>query len=342
MREWDLFHHKEISRCYLQIHFRCFAGIESLEKSPGTDGLRCDRERGQIASDHSGTTTFFFEERRISVFGLLSTNGQYPTTSKSLPAFYSVLILGDFMFSPDASWDSEWRAGLEGTIAFHAAVFASVSLWQTKWNEVLYQIDERIHARLEDTLNLEKINMCMFDNDFERSKLYVTILQVLRIFSEFIGTVSDDLRLLDDLFLKNDNFPMPDMRPDELRIMRSNWESVKEFQKQTEERLLGRISQKMEEVKSLRDGLFNATSLREANLSSREAQRSALIGRCVLIFTVVTVLYLPPSFISTVLDMDIFENEVDFAQTTWEYKVTVVPLSLVTYLLAFASIIAVD
>jgi hypothetical protein len=33
----------------------------------------------------------------------------------------------------------------------------------------------------------------MFDDDFERSKLYFTILQILRIFGEYIRTMSADL-----------------------------------------------------------------------------------------------------------------------------------------------------
>jgi hypothetical protein len=38
-----------------------------------------------------------------------------------------------------------------------------------------------------------------FDLDFERSRVYFTILQVLRIFNECIQTVSRDLRALDSL-----------------------------------------------------------------------------------------------------------------------------------------------
>ncbi|KAI0436815.1 hypothetical protein F4803DRAFT_556640 [Xylaria telfairii] len=184
-----------------------------------------------------------------------------------------------------------------------------------KWTILLDQIDKHLSVRLEHTLDPEEINKWMFDSNFKRSELYVTTLQILRIFNEYI---------------------------------------LKQFQKQAQENLLGRILLKTEEVKSLRDGLFNATSLREANLSSRlaelssrqtelslrEAHRSVVMGRYVLIFTVVTILYLPPSFISTVLDMDIFKK--DIAQTRWEYKVSVVSVSLLTYLLSFAAIIAVD
>ncbi|KAI0438448.1 hypothetical protein F4803DRAFT_534898 [Xylaria telfairii] len=55
-----------------QIHLRCFEAIESLEESLCNDGLKCDRERGQIAAEKPNAAPFFFEERRISVFGLLS------------------------------------------------------------------------------------------------------------------------------------------------------------------------------------------------------------------------------------------------------------------------------
>jgi hypothetical protein len=257
-RGWDfLSRDGNFERCYPQVHFRCFEAVTSQKKHLGTGGLKCDRERGEIALK----APYHFEERRISLFGLLSLYHNF-VRDGCPPAFYSVLVLSDFEVEPDESWDSEWRAGLEGTITFHAAVLASVSLWQTKWNDVLDNIDECLRVRLKHTLDPEEINMWMFDKtEFERSKLYVTILQILRIFGECIRTVSDDLRTLDRLFLKDDHFPMPDMSSDELRIMRSNWESVKEFQKQAEEILLERISQKTEEVKSLRDGVLSSNNL---------------------------------------------------------------------------------
>ncbi|KAI0102748.1 hypothetical protein GGR51DRAFT_526107 [Nemania sp. FL0031] len=332
----------------LQIHFRCFEAVKSLKRSQGTDGLMCYREQGQIPSKTGITAPYYFEERRISMFGVLSVSEQtehqgdyFVPPSQSSPVYYNILILGDFKFDPSENWKFEWSAGLEGTVAFHAALFECVSIWQTKWNGLLDDVDEHISVRLEDTLDPNEIDKWMFDETgFERSKLYVTVLQVLRIFSEYIPAVSDDLRSLDRLFLQEEDFPMTNMTPEELRMMRSNWKSVKEFQKKAEDILLGRISQKTEEVKSLRDGLFNASSLREANNSSREARRATSMGRYVLVFTVVTILYLPPSFISTVFALDIFKT--DIAQGKWEYKVSLVSVSLVTYLLAFASIIAVD
>ncbi|KAJ8126151.1 hypothetical protein O1611_g7486 [Lasiodiplodia mahajangana] len=314
-------------RYYLQAHFRYFTGVESPMTSQNLNGLRCYREQGEIVSDIPGLASYFFEERRISVFGLISGNAA-DDFANDTPAFFSVLVLGEHPFRELDKYDLKWRPGLEGTIAFQLAVLASLDLWETEWYRMLDGIDDCLR------IGLKEIDKWMFDDNFERSKLYFTVLQILRIFGDRIRTVSSDLHMLDDLFLKRTDFPMRRMRQHELQAMRSNWELVRATQKKAERCLLDRILSKTEEMKSLRDGLFNATSLREAN-------RSSVMGRYVLIFTVVTVLYLPPSFISTVLDMDIFKKN-DLAETTWEYKVSLVSVSLFTYIVALAGVIAVN
>lgn len=96
----------------------------------------------------------------------------------------------------------------------------------------------------------------MFDDGFERSRVYFTILQILRIFGDCIRTLSADLHVLDDFFLMGRPvFPLNDMRPNELRILRSNWDLVMAVQQSTAERLLDRLSKKEDELKSLRDGV---------------------------------------------------------------------------------------
>ncbi|KAI0430427.1 hypothetical protein F5Y09DRAFT_341723 [Xylaria sp. FL1042] len=145
-----------------------------------------------------------------------------------------------------------------------------------------------------------QVSEWMFDANFERSSLYSTLLQVLRIFGEHIRTVSDDLDSLSSLLLNPANgLPFRD-----------------------------------QEIKSLRDGLFSATSLREAN-------RSATMNHYVIIFTVVTVLFLPPTFTPTVFALDFFKKS-DPRQTAWEFKVTTVVISLVTYITAGLCVIAVN
>ena len=62
----------------------------------------------------------------------------------------------------------KWCAGLEGTIAFHAAVFASVGPWETDWNKVLEEINDCLRLELKKDLKPDKIEKWMFDDDFER------------------------------------------------------------------------------------------------------------------------------------------------------------------------------
>lgn len=246
---------------YIQIHFRCFRRITSWESSDGTDGLLCQRQRGQILSSAQGVAPLLFEERRISIFGLLSdSSDQHLNLSeKSIPAMYRVLILADrgidFALSQANDSKLEWRTGLEGTIALHAAIFAAVSVWETEWNSIMDQVDEHLRFQLSQTMNTDEISKWMFDGNFERSRIYFTILQILRVFGECIRTVSEDLRTLDDLFYKpHKGFPQ-NFVDDELLVLRSNWESIIKHQKVVEERLFGRVLNKTEEVKSLRDGV---------------------------------------------------------------------------------------
>ncbi|KAJ2991175.1 hypothetical protein NUW58_g2616 [Xylaria curta] len=320
-------------RHYLQVHFRYFIGVQPPMERQDAFGLKCDRSRFEIVSDKKEVASSFFEERRISVFGLVSGNPS-GDLGKAIPAFYDVLILGEEKPYHPKSYNLKCCVGLEGAVAFQVAVFEIVNVWETEWNSVLTRIDDFLQSQIGDTLLPKAINKLMFDNNFQRPRLYFAILQALRLFAEHICTVSDDLHALDNIFLERSDFPMPDMKHDELHVLRSNWEIVKATQKKAEKSLLDRISSKTEVVRNLRDGLLRASTLREAN-------RSSVMGRYVLIFTVVTVLYLPPSFISSVLNMEIFQKE-NKEEATWEFKVSLVLVSLTTYIAALAAIIAVD
>jgi hypothetical protein len=247
-----------MSRYYLQAHFRYFTHVNSLDWIPGTDGLRCPRQHCQITSDNPGVASYF-RERRISIFGILST-GDSAIDGQAVPVFYRVLVLdesdtGFFLNRRPSGFGG--CEGLEGTIAFHIAVLDTIGFWETEWNNVLDQIDNCLRFSLETHLQPEEIRKWMFDDHFERSELYFTILQILRVFGEYIRTLSLDLHYLDEVFCPEgpSDFPLKDMRPDELRIMRENWEKVIKVHEKAEKRLLSRLSDKTEEVKSLRDGV---------------------------------------------------------------------------------------
>jgi hypothetical protein len=102
----------------------------------------------------------------------------------------------------------------------------------------------------------------MFDDSFEVSRSYFTILQLLRIFSDSIHQSVEDLRQMKNKF--SYKFPTGELYEVKLlslptrQIIAANWEKVLSFQQQTGTELLSRIEKKTEEVKSLRDGVrFN-------------------------------------------------------------------------------------
>ncbi|KAK0619118.1 hypothetical protein B0T14DRAFT_431992 [Immersiella caudata] len=175
----------------------------------------------------------------------------------------------------------------------------------------------------------------MFDSSFERSRIYFKTLQVLRIFSQ---AVKSTRRAVHDLapdrmpkmFTVRTAMARPFIHPRSIatedKTLMANWKILWSYYLESEKQLLQRIAEKTEEIKSLRDGLFNATSLREAS-------RSTTMNRYVIVFTIVTVLYLPPSLIASVFGTELFTTE-DTAETIGRFKTSTVVVSMTTY--AFA------
>ena len=265
-----------------QVHFRCFILVKNFSDTIGcesSEGLQCVRQRGQITSPTLGT--FRFEERRISIFGTISgfdhvtaTVGDEDRVLERFadPSLYRVLILKEddlgYQWRPNPTYPTELkcRPGWEGIIAFERAILLAVEIWEEEWNKVFDQIDDSLRFELDQTIESISIDKWMFDLDFERSRQYFTILQILRIFGEYIRTVSMDLRALDSFFLRNSlELRSWDPSPDELQDFNSNWTYVTKNQKIAEERIMKRLLDKTEEVKSLRDGVMNSTTLQLAH-----------------------------------------------------------------------------
>jgi len=96
----------------------------------------------------------------------------------------------------------------------------------------------------------KKWERLMFDNSFRLSKLYFTVLQVLRIASSWIEESVSDLRLVQEKWSNAVQYETTDARnvTRELEEMVTSMEAKKQ-------RLLSRVNKKVEEVKSLRDGV---------------------------------------------------------------------------------------
>ncbi|KAE9376641.1 hypothetical protein N431DRAFT_501450 [Stipitochalara longipes BDJ] len=169
----------------------------------------------------------------------------------------------------------------------------------------------------------------MFDKSFARSKLYFTTLQLLRIFSDMIRETGRELRDTSEYFF-SEKFYLK-MRshwggPENIQDLVESWKGILSLHQAAEEKLLDRIQSKTAEIESLRERLFNATSVRETS-------RSTSMNRAVIVFTIVTVTYLPASFIATIFGTQLFNDE-DIAGTINKFKITTIVVSITTFVLA--------
>ncbi|KAK3358811.1 hypothetical protein B0T25DRAFT_447527 [Lasiosphaeria hispida] len=159
--------------------------------------------------------------------------------------------------------------------------------WAQHWSGCLDLLDKSVKVELGELANEDTSNDLMFDNSFGRSKAYFKALQILRIFADAIRETGRGVRGMSPEKLAWATHSKPDEDLDLLNNWKILWTSYLE----AETRLLSRIAGKTEEIKGLRDGMFNATSLREAS-------RSTTMNRYVIVFTIVTLLYLPPSLVA--------------------------------------------
>ncbi|WXC64472.1 hypothetical protein SNK03_13632 [Fusarium graminearum] len=124
----------------------------------------------------------------------------------------------------------------------------------------------------------------MFDKSFNRSRDYFVALQLLRIMDEWINeSVASIHQLRDDTHFMHHGFSNFEIK--------DNLDAVDRYMKEKAGTVQRRLQKKKEEIHSLRDGLFNATSLREST-------KAMALNQAIYVFTVVTVLFTPVSFLA--------------------------------------------
>ncbi|KAK8035744.1 hypothetical protein PG991_001817 [Apiospora marii] len=203
-----------------------------------------------------------------------------------------------------------WQGGI--TI-FQEAILANFATWYQEWEETMYHIDAVLKVQLEDIFDPTTRMHLMFESSsnskFEQSETYFFVIELLRIASDWITEAVTDLHTLRTWTTRLVSGP-----DDITALIEAKWEEVFDVAKKHEANLLARIEKQRLEVYSLRDGLFNATSVRESTKGTH-------INEYILVFTVMTVLYLPLGFMATLYGIDLFDFKVpgqtkQFAITT--------------------------
>ncbi|KAK4040038.1 hypothetical protein C8A01DRAFT_46610 [Parachaetomium inaequale] len=178
----------------------------------------------------------------------------------------------------------------------------------------------------------------MRDDSLAHSKLYFQLLQLLRIIPLWIRETRYDLEKLRNDCSGSIFNPIPSLNHQPFLatagIVRQNWDEVLGRFQVLETELQRRIDAKTDEIRGLRDGLFSASGLQEAH-------KATSMNRYIIIFTTVTIFYLPPAFVTAVFSMDLLHDEkLAFLKST--YAATIVTASVVTYIVAFGLVLFVD
>ncbi|KAI1204290.1 uncharacterized protein F4807DRAFT_472322 [Annulohypoxylon truncatum] len=304
-----------ISSNWIHLHFHIRVLLAGKQYLPGTyqyhlkNGLRPARFSGKLTS-LSGTGDIGIAEERFSIAVVASHTADMPS--------YTIIYLSDsgyrrlFMES-ERPLDMPSRGRFTGVAVYLKVLLSVLPIWRRKWIETLNEFDNLVGVKIDDLFDPKRDGAAMFDSSFERSKLYFTVLQTLRIFTEWIQESERELQQLKrdfDINVQSNTARRSSIASSHgtappamfVKEIDEAWEELMTLHNSSSKSLLDRIEKKEVEIKSFRDGLFSATSVREAS-------RATALNQYILVFTIVTIFYLPLSYVSSLFSMDIFDYD---------------------------------
>ncbi|KAK1753613.1 hypothetical protein QBC47DRAFT_386808 [Echria macrotheca] len=259
--------------------------------------------------------------------------GLKTTWEMELPV-YTIVTMVDSLTATDTSSSGEsrqpsvrdaWEASgirpcIRGTglAAFAFRIYSLLSQWEAQWSSLIDQI--RVGRVLSNDVNLHAVlsprhadEALVDDSDLRLSKLYLTIIQLLRIAADWIQESMDDLRsMVKDLkkhYLGDIDTQLPTFLPaaypsvvrqEAIEIFEENWRIVILRQQEIGNKLLGRIAAQQEETNRLTANLFSVTTISET-IKARQ------LNRYIFIFTVVTIFFVPLSFVTSLFALELFD-----------------------------------
>ncbi|OTB13311.1 hypothetical protein K445DRAFT_320160 [Daldinia sp. EC12] len=211
------------------------------------------------------------------------------------PCAYTLIILYDGF-----QWGSDDLKGnglvpcgkAVGIFHFQAMLCTILDVWYDNWTEVLDSISQVVGIELNNTQNEKCWDEFMFDTSSRLSRLYFAVIQLFRLITEWIEESASEINQLKRKFREIRYEVRLGLSANEIASVEKNWDTISSKMNLLGERLYSRIHRKPEEIKSLRDGLLNATSLRDAD-------RAMALNRAVYVFTAVTIIYTPLGFMAT-------------------------------------------
>lgn len=230
-----------------------------------------DRESGELPSLDSRTSKgqprARLREQRISLWtkAWIGAKGRNELPRRS----HSTLLLTDFRgyYVDEAEYKrlkSSYPA--DGLVMFQMALLRLLGMWESEWNRVLDEIDKCVRVtvcgtfrivveltnfmQIVDILDPDERQKLMFDNSFDCSEVYFAVLQLLRIFDDWIHEAAIEIERFDRLF--ESDATLRRLGAD-ANTLCENWQLVSQDFLEAQERLEERLKGKTEELKSLRD-----------------------------------------------------------------------------------------
>ncbi|KAK8875056.1 hypothetical protein PGQ11_005570 [Apiospora arundinis] len=328
-----------LALCHLKYMMRVFsplqAGVDGRNDGnrpnakANSAGLQMSRITGGL--ERTGTAKASLKRPRLlelteKRIGLMMT-----TTVDRDPPVFKLFCLADWEvhgrdiyknMSPEEIMVRRWYRGIA---LFQEALLDCFEFWNKEWEKTMDAIEAMLKVQLEDIFDPSTRLNLMFESTsnsrFEQSETYFFVIELLRIATDWVTEATVDLDALRVRVCGGVKWKHKDAS----ELIETRWEEVLGVADKYKDSLLKRIEKKREEVYSLREALFNATSVREATKGTH-------INEYILVFTVMTVLYLPLGFMATLYGIDMFDFKMPGQKT--QFAITTTVVSVATYVAA--------
>ncbi|KAK4230176.1 hypothetical protein QBC38DRAFT_56882 [Podospora fimiseda] len=298
-----------------QFHTR-FLVIMPKEPEKKSRPISClARHSGEIISPSTKQVLSFFE-KRISTAIRTTWHLEFPVFTLVTISDFSYPSIGTIFHNldlqPSTNLVGKPSAAVNCFVLRVEAVFDEALL---HWNSLLDVVDSSLDVGLASILSHEKRLSIMYDDtELSLSEFYFVVTEVLRFASDWVKESLKDLGALlweielEEQFImisrssrsESEESCYADDPSADPPCSNAHFEIVELTVTEKCNTLFARIDEKQKKIERLRNTLFTSTAVKEASKSKQ-------INHCILVFKVITIIYLPLSFVCTLFALDAFD-----------------------------------
>ncbi|KAI0817959.1 hypothetical protein GGR55DRAFT_49829 [Xylaria sp. FL0064] len=293
---------------YMRSFIVCLDEGSTHTKQPAS-GLKCLRDHITFRGFYNNTLTKLIETRYSTALSLLPLQrpaGHYVLVSicdgqqKEVAKMFDESPGGDISFRRDSVLLKRYGiypAGLlTGISMFQVQICVFIDSWEQDWTCTIGHIDKMVSLNLNVLENDDHLRNLVLGNNNDNSVLYFKVLQLLNGFSDMARAAPSYLDTLrrNVPSQENSEFWFLESYPHTEKtriIIKHNWEIVAKRQRDASDRILKKLERTSNEVKALQSGLLNVQSI-------TEARKSRILNKYLMVFIIVTIIFLPPTFVA--------------------------------------------